>query len=608
MVCSRWRRAGRARRRRRPRRRCRAPPMRRRDAVGERAAERGQQQERQELRDQAERHRERPPAQLAGSPSPARRTGPTCRAATRRCPAAPARSRDGAGPGSNEGRATGWRPCGGHACRGAHPGASAVPTARATLRFRGTRASIGAGHGPGSTSERNGDGDRRRPALHRLRRAHPRAPDRRCPTTRRRSTATGSGTSRPTRPARSGSTTTATVTPANGMSRGGHRRVRATRTAPRAFRGEMRYTEVRPAAWNAKARLQDMDQDGIDLAVLYPTMLLGLQSEHRRRLRRGAGARVQRLVLRPRRRRARGGCSVRARCRRCTSPTTSQRVAGGDPSRGRAAGHGVGVHAPEPGGRLAAVQRPGLRPASGRRPPDTGLPIALHPFLAPDLPGACVGLRLAPAAQARRQLRRRLRPEPTRPSTPSSRRIPSCARACYFTQAIANPVDVMSCIAYLTAGGVCERFPDAKFIFLEANGGWLVPWLERLDHHCQEVPVGRAGPDDAAVGVLPPAVLDQLRPRRGDARVHRASRRSSAPTASSGRRDYPHPDAKFPGVTEELAEALDGLTLRAEAADHAARARSRSTASAAEGASGETRTPTSLRLGAVSPSAPRSTR
>ena len=56
-----------------------------------------------------------------------------------------------------------------------------------------------------------------------------------------------------------------------------------------------------------------------------------------------------------------------------------------------------------------------------------------------------------------------------------------------FTQAIANPVDVMSCDrATSLAGGVCERFPDAKFIFLEANGGWLVPWLERLDHHCKK--------------------------------------------------------------------------------------------------------------------------
>src|SRR5919108_5611245 len=45
----------------------------------------------------------------------------------------------------------------------------------------------------------------------------------------------------------------------------------------KSFRGELRYTEVRPAAYNAKARLQDMDQDGIDLAVLYPTSMLGLQ-------------------------------------------------------------------------------------------------------------------------------------------------------------------------------------------------------------------------------------------------------------------------------------------------------------------------------------------
>ena len=38
-------------------------------------------------------------------------------------------------------------------------------------------------------------------------------------------------------------------------------------------------------------------------------------------------------------------------------------------------------------------------------------------------------------------------------------------------------------MAFLLAGGVCERFPELRLIFLEANGGWLVPWLERLDHH-----------------------------------------------------------------------------------------------------------------------------
>ncbi len=111
---------------------------------------------------------------------------------------------------------------------------------------------------------------------------------------------------------------------------------------------------------------------------------------------------------------------------------------------------------------------------------DTGLPIAFHPFLAPDLPGACEGLKLARAAQRRRQLRPARGDE--RRHGGRSAQLPNI----YFTQAIANPVDVMSAICYLTSGGVCERFPGAKFIFLEANGGWLVPWLERLDHHAKK--------------------------------------------------------------------------------------------------------------------------
>jgi uncharacterized protein len=46
----------------------------------------------------------------------------------------------------------------------------------------------------------------------------------------------------------------------------------------RAQRLELKYTEVRPAAWNAKARLDDMTEDHIETSVLYPTILLGIQS------------------------------------------------------------------------------------------------------------------------------------------------------------------------------------------------------------------------------------------------------------------------------------------------------------------------------------------
>ena len=147
-----------------------------------------------------------------------------------------------------------------------------------------------------------------------------------------------------------------------------------------------------PAAWNAKARLQDMDQDHIDLAVLYPTMLLGLQSEtdvdfaEARRAPTTTGAPTTC-------RRVKAACSARARCRRCTTDD----VAGVAAEIRRVA---------ELPGMVSVFMRP--NPAVDWRPfndpvydpiwqaaSETGLPIALHPFLAPDLPGACMGLRLA---------------------------------------------------------------------------------------------------------------------------------------------------------------------------------------------------------------------
>ena len=198
----------------------------------------------------------------------------------------------------------------------------------------------------------------------------------------------------------------------------------------------------------------------------------------RRRARTTTGARTTR-------RRARAGCSAPARCRRCTSPTTSPRVAA---EIRRVA---------ELPGMVSVFMRP--NPAVDWRPfndpvydpiwqaaQDTGLPDRAPPV--PRRP-------TCPARASVSGSRGRAAPTAATPTTcdaddaeqlNSAAARPSALPSVLFTQAIANPVDVMSCIAYLTAGGVCERFPEAKFIFLEANGGWIVPWLERLDHHCKK--------------------------------------------------------------------------------------------------------------------------
>jgi predicted TIM-barrel fold metal-dependent hydrolase len=310
----------------------------------------------------------------------------------------------------------------------------------------------------------------------------------------------------------------------------------------RAQRGEMRYTEVRPAAYNAKARLQDMDEDGIDLAVLYPTSMLGIQAHPDVEF-----AEVQ--------------------CR-TYNDWLSDHVAQGD---GRL--FGVAVVPQQDIARAAAEIRrvsdkPGIvgvfirpNPTEDWKPfshevydpiwqaaADTGLPVGLHPFLAADLPGACVGLRI-------NHLRTSALP-PGGGAEAGEVDIDNIL----FTQAIANPVDMMTSMAFLLAGGVCERFPALKLVFLEANGGWVVPWLERLDHHAKvfgwDVPDLKAlpseyfrrqcwisfDPDESALAFTADS------PLCGAERIIWAS-------------DYPHPDAKFPGVTEELAEALEGLTF-----------------------------------------------
>ena len=49
-----------------------------------------------------------------------------------------------------------------------------------------------------------------------------------------------------------------------------------TRRSSRRGPAQMRYSEIPGGAYDTKERLAAMDDDGIDVSVLYPTMLLGL--------------------------------------------------------------------------------------------------------------------------------------------------------------------------------------------------------------------------------------------------------------------------------------------------------------------------------------------
>ena len=307
----------------------------------------------------------------------------------------------------------------------------------------------------------------------------------------------------------------------------------------RAQRGELRYTEVRPAAWDAGARLVDMDEDGIDVSVLYPTLLLGIAGH--------PDAEFATVM-----------------CRAYNDWLSAHTQTGG----GRL--HGVAI-VPQQDIRAAAEEihrvagLPGMvgvllrpNPTADWRPfsdpvydpmwsaaSDTGLPVGLHPFLAADLPGACVGLRI-------NRLRNSASPLPEQPGTAAIDNI-------FFTQAISNPFDMMSSMTFLLAGGVCERFPDLRIVFLESGGGWLVPWLERLDHHYEIF-----GWDVPQLKMEPSAYFRRQCWISFDPDESTLAFTAQSPLCGPDRivwaSDYPHPDAVFPGVTRELREAITPLS------------------------------------------------
>jgi uncharacterized protein len=121
--------------------------------------------------------------------------------------------------------------------------------------------------------------------------------------------------------------------------------------------------------------------------------------------------------------------------------------------------------------------------------------------------------------------------------------------------AFTHPVGQMVAVMAFTVGGILHRFPKLRVAFLEAGVGWLPFWLERLDEHWELTPeqaphIDRApseyflsgrcfiGCDPDEKGVR--HVVDSL----GEGVVVYAS-------------DYCHWDCKFPDTVKLLAERGD---------------------------------------------------
>lgn len=125
----------------------------------------------------------------------------------------------------------------------------------------------------------------------------------------------------------------------------------------------------------------------------------------------------------------------------------------------------------------------------------------------------------------------------------------------FMTHAIGHPFEQMIALACVVCGGVIEQFPRLRLAFLEAGCGWIPYWIERLHEHYErraaEMPLMKKEPleyvtsgscyftTEADEKMLPEA-LEMI----GSDYVLYAS-------------DYPHTDSKFPNSVKWIKERTD---------------------------------------------------
>ena len=123
---------------------------------------------------------------------------------------------------------------------------------------------------------------------------------------------------------------------------------------------------------------------------------------------------------------------------------------------------------------------------------------------------------------------------------------------------LSHPFEQMAACAGLILGGVLDRHPSLRVAFLESGCGWLPYWLERMDGHVETwgklLPAVRMKPSE----YFRRQCVISTDPEDGDGMVE-AVARLVGDECLVWASDYPHPDAHFPGGVEESLGKMGGV-------------------------------------------------
>jgi uncharacterized protein len=119
---------------------------------------------------------------------------------------------------------------------------------------------------------------------------------------------------------------------------------------------------------------------------------------------------------------------------------------------------------------------------------------------------------------------------------------------------VSHTLEMMLASLNLIWGGVCERYPQLRFGFLESGGGWVAPWLDRMDRHYYD----QGFFNDSHLKMAPTEYFQRqcwisFEPVEGSL-PHLVDYLGANKILWAT--DYPHPDGFFPGAPKMIAEKL----------------------------------------------------
>ncbi len=274
-------------------------------------------------------------------------------------------------------------------------------------------------------------------------------------------------------------------------------------------RGMERFKRVRESGFGAEARLLDMDEQGVDAQILYPTVggqVLGREFRDPELL--DACCRAYNDW-------SREYCQAApARLRWAAMlPVQDPELAIGEARRAAAGGCAAFYVRPNPIGQRN-LHHSDLDPlwAEVER---LGRPICLHDSGSPHL--ASYGDRM---------------------ETHTTGHI------------LAHPFEAMSAMAGLIWFGVLERFPRLTVVHVEADAGWLPYWLQRMEQHWEFS--GNAEHPELRMSPTEYFKRNVFVAARGDERTLPAVVELVGDENLLFNTDYPHPDGTFPWGMESL--------------------------------------------------------